>query len=206
MLDMVTDRPVKHPPARTEWIDLPPQPCDSRGGFPWYVVQTAPFQEEKVMERLEERGFGIFLPKIVEERVKRRFRWGRFYEERRRKQVVCFPGYVFVAFDIAQPEWRSIHKVKGVEGIISAGAERPIPVPPAAMRVLIELGYDRPMVKDPVPELIKHGALVRVTEGPFASFQGICLWSRKDRVRLLMSVFGRQSEIEISPKSVSVDS
>ena len=157
------------------------------------------------MERLEERGFGIFLPKIVEERVKRRFRWGRFYEERRRKQVVCFPGYVFVAFDIAQPEWRSIHKVNGVEGIISAGAERPIPVPPAAMRVLIELGYDRPMVKDPVPELIKHGALVRVTEGPFASFQATVVEVvGLETARVLIDIFGRQTNAEFDLRQIEL--
>ena len=195
-----------HPSARKEWTVSPPLPCDSHFPLPWYVIRTAPFREAKVRDRLDDRGFGTFLPEVVVERIKRRFRWGRFYEERRRKVVVAFPTYVFACFDVQRPAWRAIYGVKDVAGILRppGAPERPVPVSPDAIQALIALGYDRPIVKDAVQDLIQAGASVTVTDGPFAAFTGICAESKKDRIKVLVSLFGRDTLVMLKPSQVTV--
>jgi transcriptional antiterminator RfaH len=186
-------------------VEFPSLPCGSRGGHRWFVAHTEPGTEPKVRDRLEASGFGTFLPMVVVERFRLRQRWGRTYREAKRKTVVAFPTYLFVAFDPALSSWRRITSTRDVRRLLSSDAEHPLPVPDAAMAVLFSLGYDRPMVHDPVPALIKVGAIVTVKEGPFASFQGICQWSKKDRVGLLMSLFGRTTPAEFDLGDVEVN-
>lgn len=76
-------------------------------------------------------------------------------------------------------------------------------MPKRQIETLIALGYDRPIVEDPRPKLIEAGAVVRVTGGPFADMQGVCVWDDRKRVRLLMDLLGGAREVTLPRRVVA---
>ena len=169
--------------------------CGSHPGRSWYCVQAERGRETEVRDRLEDQGFGAFLPLII---AMRPVRPG----VRQAAAVAAFPGYLFAAFDVRADSWRSIIYTRGVKGLFSASPDRPTAVPRRQIEKLLELGYDRPIVEDPRPALIEVGARVRVEGGPFADQQGVCLWDDRRRVRLLMEVMGGAREVTVPRASV----
>lgn len=203
MLDSTTLDQGKSKQKPVVWSAFPPSRC---GAVPsahrWYVVATAPGRERGACQALESAGFGTFLPMVEETRPKRRVRWGREFIENRKAIVCAFPGYLFVSFDVAGMAWRSIHRMDDVGRIISSAAERPIPVGQAAMAVLMAHAYDRTMVTDPTADLIEAGAQVRVLDGPFVDHLGVCQVSRRDRIAIMVSLFGRETLVEMAVHEV----
>lgn len=155
--------------------------CGSHPGRRWHCVQAERGRETEVRDRLEDQGFGAFLPQII---ALRPVRPGVQVAA----AVPAFPGYLFARFDPRADQWRPILYTRGVKGLISSAPERPVAIPDAQIGVLLAAGYDRPIAADPVPELIDVGARVRVVEGPFAGTDGVCLWDDAKRVRLLMDL------------------
>jgi transcriptional antiterminator RfaH len=168
--------------------------CGCHSGRSWYCVRTDLRREVEVRDRLEEQGFGAFLPLIIAMRAVRP-------GVREAAAVPAFPGYLFAAFDVKADRWRSILYTRGVKGIFSAHPEHPSRVPREQIERLLALGYDRPIVEDPRPALIQAGARLRVTDGPFADEQGVCLLDDGKRVRLLMDILGGQRSVTV-PRSV----
>ena len=72
------------------------------------------------MRNITRQGLKTFLPILsVTSRVGARFM---------SKSRLLFPGYLFVALDVAQGAWRKINSTYGVARIVSF-AGQPIPVP-----------------------------------------------------------------------------
>lgn len=169
--------------------------CGSHSPGRWYCVQTEWRRETEVRDRLEDQGFGVFLPLVM---VMRPVKPGIMQATTR----PAFPGYLFVRFDMMQARWRSILYTRGVKGMFSATPERPTPVPQAQMDVLFAAGFDRPITEDPRPAMIQAGAKVRVTDGPFTDHEGVCLLDDKERVELLLTIFGRRTPVTVPKRSV----
>jgi transcriptional antiterminator RfaH len=171
-----------------------PQDCGSHSGR-WYCVETERGRETEVRDRLEDQGFGAFLPLVI---ALRPVKPGVMQA----KAVPAFPGYLFTRFDARTSQWRSIFYTRGVKSLFCSTAHAPTPVPQRQMDVLLALGYDRPIVEDPRPALLKAGTRVRVMEGAFTSHEGVCVWDDRRRVALLIDIFGRSSQVEIRRSAV----
>ncbi len=162
----------------------------------WYCIEAQRGREPEVRDRLEDQGFGAFLPLVI---AMRPFRPGLL----KAAAVAAFPGYLFARFDTRADRWRSILYTRGVRGLISSSPEAPIPIPERQIQVLLALGYDRPIAEDPRPALIAAGARLRVTEGAFADMQGTCLWDDGKRIGLLVDMFfGRTTKAELPRRAV----
>lgn len=190
--------------ARQWRSDFPPLPCASIAATShrWYVVSVEPRTEAKVEKALQAAGFGTFLPTVIAERIKRRFRWGRWFEEVRRREVIAFPTYVFVNFDVRDEGWRYIPRTTHVRAIMGPTPEAPLPVPDAAMAVLMAAAYDRAMNPSSAEALIRAGIAVEVVNGPFANQVGICEWAEGKRVALSLSLFGRETKVTLGVDDV----
>lgn len=164
----------------------------------WYVVNTTPGRERRVNQSLEAIGFGTFLPTATQPYIKRRYRWGRWYEETRKREVLAFPTYLFVAFDIRAHAWRHIGRVDYVRRIMGIDAERPLPVPHASMAILMREAYDRAMGDTQQQAIIQAGVAVVIKAGPFAGHTGTCSWARGQRVGLNLSILGRDTPAEVA--------
>jgi len=164
----------------------------------WYIVHAYSNFEKKVAESIREqaqaRGFSdlfeeILVPteKVVE--VKR--------GQKRDAERKFFPGYVLVKVDLTDEAYHLIKNTPKVTGFLGAD-KKPMPIKDAeASRILhqVQEGIERPK-----PSItFEVGENVRVSDGPFASFNGVVEEVDEDRSRLkvAVSIFGRATPVEL---------
>jgi len=163
----------------------------------YYVVTTYSGYENKVKLSLEERiksegmeeDFGEIL--IPTENVAEVVRGQKKISERK-----FFPGYIFVNMNLNERTW---HLVKNTPKVTSfVGHRTPSPVPDdeiQRIREQMKEGAERPK-----PRVIyEEGVTVRVVDGPFANFTGTIdeVKPDKQKVRVLVSIFGRATPVEL---------
>ncbi|HXF81476.1 MAG TPA: transcription termination/antitermination protein NusG [bacterium] len=163
------------------------RPDDGRA---WYVLQTKPREESRVIAHLGVRSswVDVFLPLI--EVVRRHAR----------RRVIglepLFPGYLFLRMELTAATWNAVRWAPGARRLLTAG-EEPAAVPQELIdRIaarLEPLGFIR------VGLPYRAGSRVRVRSGPFAGLEGIFErpTSRRDRVRVLLDILGRPTPLEL---------
>jgi transcriptional antiterminator NusG len=181
----------------------------------WYIVHTHTGFEVKVKATLEdnirksrqEEMFGdILVPtEQVVEMVK---------GERKTSERKFFPGYILVNMDMNEHSWHTVvetHRVTGFvgvntnQGIAGRDIYKLIPAltEQEADKIIlrIEEGAEKPIPK----VIFEVGDVVRVTEGPFANFEGTVdeVFPDKGRVRVMVSIFGRSTPVELEYMQVS---
>lgn len=166
----------------------------SRGELRWYCAAAEPRRETAARDALEAAGFAAFLPMVaVTVRHARKVRI---------EQRAFFPGYLFVALDMSNPGWRLAAHTPRVRRLFGQTPERPTPLPVGLIEHMLVVGFDRPIVEDITPVLIKYGAKVRIADGPFASFDGVCQWDDGTRCMVLASIFGRSAPVQLNRNQV----
>jgi transcriptional antiterminator RfaH len=170
---------------------LDPAPMSS--GSRWFCAWTHPSAEFRSELDLMAKGFRVYLPLHLD----RRF-------ERDAGQAIIgplFPRYLFVQFNPSRDQWRRIYRSRGIAGLIAVTTDKPIPVPIGIIEHLQARTSARRVVDDPGehPEAsrIRVGATGTVLGGPWAGWTGICTLSRRDRLTLLLSLFGRQVPVSL---------
>ena len=104
----------------------------------WYIVRTAPGQEDKAARFLEARAIGVFLPRFVKG-ARMMLRTSSVIDL---SDQLVFPGKVFVFVWDVLAHWRRITACPGVSGIMCDGAERPVVVPDAQMNRIQILQFE----------------------------------------------------------------
>ena len=172
----------------------------------WYVVHTYSGYENKVKVDLEHRietmGMQdrIFSIDIPTERVTEIKEGGK----RETKDSKIFPGYVLVQMVMNDASWHLVRSVPRVMGFIGGTSDRPAPISDkevdAIMNRLQQVG-DKPRPKT----LFEPGEMVRVNDGPFADFNGVVedVNYDKGKLRVSVSIFGRQTPVELDFIQVS---
>ena len=164
----------------------------------WYIVHAYSNFENKVAQSLRDqaaqRGLSdkfdeILVPmeKVVE------VRRGRKVDAERK----FFPGYVLVKMDLTDEAYHLIKNTPKVTGFLGAD-KKPFPITEAeAQRILsqVQEGIERPK-----PSIsFEIGEQVRVSDGPFASFNGTVeeVDEGRSRVKVAVSIFGRATPVEL---------
>ncbi|MCB2215070.1 MAG: transcription termination/antitermination protein NusG [Desulfobulbaceae bacterium] len=171
----------------------------------WYILQVHSGYEERVKATLQERiakegledYFGEIL--IPTEQVVEMIKGSRKTSSRR-----FFPGYMLVSMELNDTTWHIIHQnMPRVVGFV--GDDRnPVPLSDEdAGKIIgrIQDGSERPRPK----VVFDIGESVRVIDGPFANFQGVVdeVFPEKGRVRVMVSIFGRETPVELEFVQVS---
>jgi len=170
-------------------------PCGSLPDARWFCASVGPGREGLARDRLEGLGFGAFLPVVT-----RRVRHARQTWIAARP---LFPRYLFLRFDARRDAWKRAYTLGLGVRIFGASPERPTPLPAGLVEGWIAEGFDRPIGRDLAPDLIAAGAEVRLTDGPFCDSLGVCLWDDGRRVRVLLSLLGRQVQAEVARERVA---
>ncbi len=102
-----------------------------------------------------------------------------------------FPGYVLVKMIMTDEAWYVIKNVRGVTGFVGSGTK---PTPLTEEEVL-QLGVE----KHEIVVSYDVGDSVKITDGPLTSFIGIvdALDIDKNKVRVIVSMFGRETPVEL---------
>ena len=165
----------------------------------WYVVHTYSGYEQKAKAALEERvrAFGL-QEKIGEilvpvERVQELGKGG----QRKISSRKFFPGYIFVNMELTDETWHIVKDTPKITGFVGHSTQPP-EVPESEVREItqqMEEGALRPKPK----VLFEVGESVKVVDGPFQDFNGTVEEVRpeKGKVRVLISIFGRATPVEL---------
>lgn len=162
-------------------------------GQVWYVVHCKPNCEQMALHNLMQQDFPVFLPLQKLTRSK-----GAVFETRTRP---LFPGYMFVALDPSEGEWRKINNTRGVARLLHF-AEVPTPVPSTIMEQLFAR-CDASGVFQQSANL-GSGDSVEISQGPFSGAIGeIIEIEPNHRIHLLIDFMGQKSTITINSGGVT---
>jgi transcriptional antiterminator NusG len=162
----------------------------------WYAVHTYSGHENKVKTNIERRAesmglkdriFRILIPTEQELRT----RAGKKREVARK----IFPGYVLIEMVLDDQTWYLVKSTTGVTGFVSSG-NKPVPLQDKEVANILE-AVEGPRQKPRV--LWEKSQVVRVMSGPFAEFTGTIedVNIQKEKLRVLISIFGRDTPVEL---------
>ena len=158
----------------------------------WYVVHTYSGYENKVKtdlektvknRELEEFFFDIIVP--MEEQIE--------IKDGKRKANLkkVFPGYVLIKMIVTEETWYIVRNTRGVTGFVGSGTD-PIPLTDEEIR---NMGFDD------IPVNIDYDVSdnVQVVNGPLEGFVGTVqeINKEKQKVKVLVSMFGRETPVEL---------
>ncbi len=174
--------------------------CGSRGAA-WYCAQIQPGRELAAFDDLthpnspNKRVWAAYLPHVLERR------WSRERDGRERSRiatVLMFPGYIFIKFDVRRDPWPRLYGVRGLRHLIYASPGQPYAISEAQMAdIRAKQASETAKLEAEIATPFPAGERLKVVAGGWTGIEGVCLWSSKDRVRMLMSLFGRTFEQDL---------
>jgi transcriptional antiterminator NusG len=165
-------------------------------GARWFVIHTYSGYENKVRTNLErriasmgqaEKIFRILVPTEDEIEIKD--------GKRRIAKKKVFPGYVLVEMIMDDDSWYVVRNTPGVTGFVGSGA-KPLPLQDREVKAILrQLGDETPKFRI----TYQKGSAVRINSGPFMDFSGVVdeILPEKEKVRVLVSIFGRETPVEL---------
>lgn len=174
-----------------------PQPVDeNKKKGHWYVVHTYSGHENKATAALKQRVAAMNLTaKIFEIVVPTRnivvVRHGK-KEETKEK---IFPGYILVRMILDDESWLAVRTTQGVTAFVGMG-NKPTPISVKEVEAIMKfMELEAPKFKTK----FSKGEAVKIVDGPFADFLGTIdtLDEEKGRVKVLVSIFGRETPVEL---------
>ena len=166
----------------------------------WYVAHTYSGYENAVKTSIEKfvtgRGMEdkILRMEIPMETVTEVTETGTTKEVERK----VFPGYVLIKMVMTDDTWHLVRNVRGVTGFVGS-ANKPIPL---SEEEVLAMG----MEKHEIVVNYNVGDHVKIVDGPLASFTGIVeeIEPEKNRVSVMVSMFGRETPVELELDQVEV--
>ena len=166
----------------------------------WYVIHTYSGYENAVKTSIEKlvngRGMEdkILRMEIPLETVTEVTESGATKEVERK----VFPGYVLIKMVMTDDTWHLVRNVRGVTGFVGS-ANKPIPL---TEEEVLAMG----MEKHEIVVNYHVGDHVRIVDGPLSTFTGVVeeIEPEKNRVSVMVSMFGRETPVELELDQVEV--
>jgi transcriptional antiterminator NusG len=182
-----------------EQADLQAQPLPERNErFRWYILHAYSGFERKVREsiasRVEAFGLGdkvgrVMIPtEPVTEIVN---------GKKRTVERVFLPGYVLVEMELDNNLWHVLKDTPKVTGFRGTG-DKPVALSEEEVSGILfrsETAKDKPRLKIK----FEKNEQVRITDGPFANFNGVVDEINEDRetMKVMVTIFGRSTPVEL---------
>ncbi len=165
----------------------------------WYVIHTYSGYENKVKSDLEKMVenrkmqdliFDLKIPTETVTEIKG--------EKTREVERKIFPGYVLIKMIVTDDSWYVVRNIHGVTGFVGP-ASKPVPLTDAEVAAL---GVE----KHSVEVAYKVGDNIKVVYGPFEDLTGVVeeIDTQNNSVRVLITVFGRQTPVEMDLDQITL--
>lgn len=177
---------------------------DRNPNLRWYVVHTYSMFEEKaksaLLDRIKlnkmERHFGeIFVPKTAQETV---------LKSGKKKKVErnAFPGYIIVEMEMSDVTNSLVRETPKITGFVGQTDPRKPPRPISDQEVLRLTSPEtiKEQAKQSAATMtFEKGETVKVIDGAFTNFDGVveAVQADKMKLRILVSIFGRETPVEL---------
>ena len=168
----------------------------------WYVVHTTSGHEVRVSETLRQRVETMNLTdKVFELMVPTQ---DRVIIRQGRKSTIkekIFPGYLLVKMILVDETWLAVRTTPGITGFVGAG-KTPTPLSES------EVANIQKFVSAPAKRFktrFSKSEAVKITDGPFSDFLGTIdeIDEEKGKVKVLVSIFGRETPVELDLLQIS---
>lgn len=164
----------------------------------WFIIHTYSGFEQKVADSLRTRaeafGFADKIGQILiptEEVVE--LRAGKKVTSKR----LVYPGYVLVEMEMNDELWHAVKNTPRVTGFVGGGNA---PVPLSADEVNQILYRQASSAERPRPKMtFEKNDMVRIVDGPFATFSGKVdeINTERGTLRVMVTIFGRATPVEL---------
>ncbi|MFZ0516759.1 MAG: transcription termination/antitermination protein NusG [Acidobacteriaceae bacterium] len=193
---MAEEAKIEAQQASTETQPELAPPVNER--FRWYIIHAYSGFERKVRESIESRvqAYGLHdrIGRImVPTEPVTEIRNGKKYTIER----VFLPGYVLVEMDLDNEIWHLVKNTPRVTGFLGTG-EKPVALTEEEISSIIfrsDVSKDKPRMK----VKFEKNESVKITEGPFANFNGVVDEVNEDRetLKVMVTIFGRSTPVEL---------
>ncbi len=166
--------------------------------FKWYIIHAYSGFERKVKESIEGRveAFGL-QTKIGRVMIPAEPVTEVVNGKKRVVERVFLPGYVLVEMDLDNDLWHVMKNTPRVTGFLGTG-DKPVALSEAEVGSILfrnDVSRDKPRLKIK----FEKNESVRITDGPFANFNGIVDEVNEDRetLKVMVTIFGRSTPVEL---------
>jgi len=168
----------------------------------WYVVHTYSGHENKVSANLKQRIETMKLQdKIFDIVVPTRNIVTVKHGKKEEQKEKIFPGYILVKMVLADDSWLAVRTTQGVTAFVGAG-NKPTPISESEVATILKfMQMEAPKYKT----TFSMGEAVKIVDGPFSDFLGTidAIDEEKGKVKVLVSIFGRETPVELDFLQVS---
>ena len=159
----------------------------------WYVAHTYSGYEDKVKANLEKAIENRNMYDVIQDvRVpKEEVTEIKSTGERKTVMRKIFPGYVMVKMIMTDESWYVVRNTRGVTGFVGPGS-KPIPL---TEQEIVNMGIEKKIISFS----FDVGDSIRIKYGPLEGFVGTIenIDIEKERIRSKVSMFGRDTEVEL---------
>ncbi|WP_312613649.1 transcription termination/antitermination protein NusG [Oscillibacter sp.] len=167
----------------------------------WYVIHTYSGYENAVKTSIEKFVTGrnmedmVLRIEIPLETVTEITEGGASKEVERK----VFPGYVLIKMVMTDETWHLVRNIRGVTGFVGEASNKPIPL---TEEEALSMG----MEKHEIEVKYSVGSHVKIVDGPLSTFTGVVeeIEPEKNRVSVMVSMFGRETPVELELDQLEV--
>ncbi len=184
------------PESQAETQAQPPAERNER--FRWYILHAYSGFERKVRESIESRveAFGL-KDKVGRVMIPTEPVTEIVNGKKRTVERVFLPGYVLVEMELDNNLWHVLKDTPKVTGFLGTG-DKPVALSEEEVSSILfrsETAKDKPRLKIK----FEKNEQVRITDGPFANFNGVVDEINEDRetLKVMVTIFGRSTPVEL---------
>jgi transcriptional antiterminator NusG len=166
--------------------------------FKWYILHAYSGFERKVRESIQSRveAFGL-QDKVGRVMIPTEPVTEIVNGKKRTVERVFLPGYVLVEMELNDNMWHVLKDTPKVTGFLGTG-DTPVALSEEEVGTLLyrsESSKDKPRLKIK----FEKNEQVRITDGPFANFNGVVDEINEDRetLKVMVTIFGRSTPVEL---------
>jgi transcriptional antiterminator NusG len=173
----------------------------------WYIVHTYTGYEKKILRTVNQMleageldSNVITDVKVPEEEVVE-IKDGK----KKSKKNMILPGYIMMEMDLPELGWKDmcgkIRHIQGVTGFVGTSpSEKPRPISAdEAKNLLLKAGEIKGDKNIKIKQNYAVGDQVKITDGPFANFNGSVeeVDATKGKLHVMVQIFGRSTPVEV---------